>query len=78
FGKPVTAQPGENALDLNTRMRGALVRLLDEDRTTWWDAIRRDARDETPDGAGPDAAPWRRVWEASRPIPRTDRPKAWR
>jgi 1-acyl-sn-glycerol-3-phosphate acyltransferase len=78
FGKPLLPQPGETVTEFTARMRRALARLIDEDGTTWWEAIRRDARGETPDVAGPDAARWRRMWEASRPLPRTDRPKAWR
>jgi 1-acyl-sn-glycerol-3-phosphate acyltransferase len=78
IGRPVTPQPGEDAAAFTTRMRDALALLLDEDRTTWWDAIRRGARSETPDPAGPEAARWRRMWEASRPVARSAKPRAWR
>jgi 1-acyl-sn-glycerol-3-phosphate acyltransferase len=78
IGKPLTPQPGESAHDFNERMRGALARLLDEDRTTWWESIKREAHGETPDPSGPHGARWRRVWEASRPVARSGRPRAWR
>jgi 1-acyl-sn-glycerol-3-phosphate acyltransferase len=78
FGKPLTPRPGESASEFNGRMRTALARLLDEDRTTWWDSIVREAADAVPDPGGPDAARWRRMWEASRPLPKATRPRAWR
>jgi len=67
----------ETALEFNDRMRAALGALLDEDRTTWWEAIRRQARGATPDPGGSHGARWRRMWESSRPLPKP-RAKAWR
>ena len=66
FGRPLEPSAGESALDFNQRMRAGLAVTLNEDRSTWWDAIRgKGALDE----AGPDVARWRRVWEASAPMP---------
>ena len=49
------------------RIEAAVAAVLDEDRTTWWEARRRAARGETPDAAGPAVAQWRRVWEQTAP-----------
>lgn len=78
FGRPVRAEAGDRPRDFNERVRRALVRTLHEERTTWWEALSRDARDELPDASGPDAAQWRRIWEASRPLPERRAPRAWR
>jgi 1-acyl-sn-glycerol-3-phosphate acyltransferase len=77
FGRPLRPEPGEDAPAFTERIRAALAVALDEDRTTWWEATRRAARGETPSPTGPAAARWRRVWEASRPIERRGRPRAW-
>ena len=77
FGRPLRPSAGEDAAGFNERIGTALGATLDEDRTTWWDAIRRQARGEVPSAAGPEAARWRRTWEASRPMPRTGPPRAW-
>jgi hypothetical protein len=54
------------------------MELFDEDRTTWFEAVSRAARDETPSLAGPQGAPsWRRTWEGTRPIARRGRPSVW-
>lgn len=76
FGRPIRPAGGEDAGSFNARLRAALAVTLDEDRTTWWDAIRREARGEVASSAGPEAARWRRVWEASRPLARPGR-RAW-
>jgi 1-acyl-sn-glycerol-3-phosphate acyltransferase len=47
------------------RIKTAVASLLDEDRTTWWEARRRAAAGATPDPSGPSVAQWRRVWEQS-------------
>ncbi len=77
FGRPVRPGTDEDAASFNGRVRGALAVTLDEDRTSWWDAIRREARGEVDDASGPQAAPWRRVWEASAPLPARGRRAAW-
>ena len=65
FGEPLRPEPGESARDFAPRVKDAVARLLDEDRTTWWEARRRAAAGQTPDPAGPEVAPWRRLWEQS-------------
>ncbi len=77
FGRAVTPVAGESPADFNERMKTALARLLDEDRTTWWESLRREAGGQTPSPGGPEAARWRRVWEASRPVA-ASKPRAWR
>jgi len=66
FGRPLAARDGETVAEFNQRMRAGLAVTLNEDRSTWWDAIRgKDVVNE----AGPSVARWRRVWEASAPMP---------
>jgi 1-acyl-sn-glycerol-3-phosphate acyltransferase len=67
FGEPLYPAAGESSRDFAPRVRNAVAALLDEDRTTWWEARRRAAEGATPDPAGPDVAQWRRVWEQSAP-----------
>ncbi|MDQ4007853.1 MAG: 1-acyl-sn-glycerol-3-phosphate acyltransferase [Actinomycetota bacterium] len=75
YGEPVRSGDAETAREFAARVRGAVACLLDEDRSTWWEAQRRAARGETPDPAGPAVARWRRVWEqtASPAVDRTRR-----
>lgn len=74
FGRPVIPLPDEDPAAFNTRIREALAATLDEDRTTWFQAVGRAARGGTPSVAGPEgAARWRRMWEASRPLPKPQR-----
>jgi hypothetical protein len=70
FGKPLAPRLGESAAEFSQRMRAGLAVTLNEDRSTWWDAIRgKGAIDES----GPSVARWRRVWEASSPLPEARR-----
>lgn len=79
FGRPIRAGGDEPVLEFNERVRAAVAGLLDEDRTTWYAARRRAADRTTPDPAGPDVAPWRRVWESSAgPGVETAGRRAWR
>jgi 1-acyl-sn-glycerol-3-phosphate acyltransferase len=78
LGGPIMPEPAQTAQEFNDRMIRGLARLLDEDRTTWWESIRREARGEIPSPHGPEAPRWRRTWEASRPLPVTRRARAWR
>jgi 1-acyl-sn-glycerol-3-phosphate acyltransferase len=77
FGTPVYPEPGERARLFNERVKKALAMTLDEDATTWWDALSRAAKDEIPSPSGPDGAKWRRIWDASRPLPDPDDDLAW-
>ena len=77
FGTPVLPEPGERAGSFNERVRTALARTLDEDTTTWWGALTREQQGTLPDASGPEGARWRRVWDASRPLPDPDDDRAW-
>ncbi|MGH3412049.1 MAG: lysophospholipid acyltransferase family protein [Marmoricola sp.] len=80
FGEPVRPDDDDTPRSFAPRIRDAVSTLLDEDRSTWWEARRRAAQGRTPDPSGPDVATWRRVWEQSAPVP-TDaeqRTRAWR
>jgi len=81
FGEPLVAGPEESVRNFAPRIKDAVAALLDEDRSTWWEARRRAATGATPDPSGPDAAQWRRVWaQAESPDPEagTKKLSAWR
>lgn len=63
FGEPLWPGEGESPRAFTPRIRDAIGALLDEDRTTWWEARRRAANGATPNPSGPDVAPWRRIWD---------------
>ncbi|MGE5228030.1 MAG: lysophospholipid acyltransferase family protein [Planctomycetaceae bacterium] len=77
YGAPIYPNEGETHQELSRRMQQAVSELFDEDRTTWWEALRRAERDETPSLLGSPGPAWRRTWEGSKPVPRRGRPKAW-
>ncbi len=77
FGDPLRPAPGERAAELVQRLQQALASTLDEEASTWWKAIRRQAEGETAGHSGPEAAQWRRLWESSRPIPRVGSSSPW-
>jgi len=68
FGEPLVPGADESPRDFAPRIRAAVATLLDEDKTTWWEARRRSASASTPDPAGPQVAQWRRVWEQTAPV----------
>ena len=82
FGEPVVPERGESAREFAPRIRSGVGAPLDDERTTRWEAQQRAARNATPDPAGPDIAPWRRVWEQTAtltaPSPAGRRLRAWR
>ena len=86
FGDPLVPGEGESPRDFAPRIRAAVGALLDEERTTWWEASRRAASGSTPDPSGPDVAEWRRLWEQTEPVtapapvtsPSGRRLRAWR
>ena len=65
FGEPLVPGEGESVREFAPRIKAAVATLLDEDRSTWWEARRRASAGETPDPSGPKVATWRRVWEQS-------------
>jgi len=77
FGVPIHPEEGESHQSLSHRMSEAVATLLDEDRTTWWDALRRAERGETPPLTGPTGPQWRRTWEGSKPVARRAPGRTW-
>jgi 1-acyl-sn-glycerol-3-phosphate acyltransferase len=68
YGPPLVPSPEHDAASFTDAVRAGLARLLDEDNTDWYSAMRREADDETPAVTGPDASRWRRVWAATEPL----------
>jgi 1-acyl-sn-glycerol-3-phosphate acyltransferase len=77
FGPPLRLEVGEDFGSFSRRMQQALARLWDEDATTWWESLRREAEGTTPPLSGPPGPRWRRVWESTRPLPRRGPPRVW-
>jgi 1-acyl-sn-glycerol-3-phosphate acyltransferase len=77
YGRPLLPIEGETHQDLSRRMYQAVAQLHDEDRTTWWEALKRAEDGKTPSLAGPQGPSWLRRWDGSRPIPRRGPPKTW-
>jgi 1-acyl-sn-glycerol-3-phosphate acyltransferase len=78
FGAPVRPDDGDTPRTFAPRIRDAVAALLDEERSTWWQARRRTATDTTPDPSGPPLAQWRRVWEQSAPLEAGSTRSPWR
>ncbi|MCW3043591.1 MAG: phospholipid/glycerol acyltransferase [Actinobacteria bacterium] len=68
FGLPIRPLEGERSSAFSDRLRQGLGKVLEEDHSSWWNAIRLDASGELFDPGGPQVATWRRMWESSRPI----------
>jgi 1-acyl-sn-glycerol-3-phosphate acyltransferase len=77
FGPPLHPQPDEDFRSMSRRMQDAMARLWEEDRSTWWESLKRQASGETKLPTGPDGPRWLRVWEATRPLPRRRPPRVW-
>jgi 1-acyl-sn-glycerol-3-phosphate acyltransferase len=77
FGSPLYPAEGETHQDFSRRMSQAVTQLHDEDRSNWWEALKRAETGDTPSLAGPAAPDWRRRWEGSRPIARRGPSKTW-
>ena len=78
YGDVVFPEEGESHQALSARMQRSVMELFDEDRSTWFEAVARAARDETPSLSGPSGPSWLRTWEGTRPVPRRGRPKTWK
>jgi 1-acyl-sn-glycerol-3-phosphate acyltransferase len=78
YGRALHAQEGETHQELSLRMQHSIAELFDEDRTSWWQARGRAAREETPRLSGPTGPSWLRTWEGSRPIRRSGKRPTWR
>ena len=74
YGRPIYPREGETHQQLSLRMQQGVAELFDEDRTSWWEAARRAAKDETPSSRRPGRPGWLRTWEGSRPIRRSGKP----
>jgi hypothetical protein len=77
FGAPLFPEEGETHQSFTARMTQAIAELLDEDRTTWWEALQRAERGETPPPYGPSGPEWLKRWEGTRPIERRGSRKTW-
>lgn len=73
FGRPVIPLEGEDPAEFNARIRAGLAATLDEDRSTWFEAVGRASRGDSPSIAGPEGARWRRMWDASQPLSKPQR-----
>jgi 1-acyl-sn-glycerol-3-phosphate acyltransferase len=69
YGQPLRPAAGEDAEALTDRLRLEIARLLDEDDGDWYTSLRRAADGTTPSPSGPPAPRWRRVWDATAPLP---------
>jgi 1-acyl-sn-glycerol-3-phosphate acyltransferase len=77
YGPAIHPDREESSRDFMERLSDGVAALWDEDRTTWWDSVRRSAGEGTPRPSGPRGPRWLRVWEASRPLPRPGRSRVW-
>ncbi|HEX2314958.1 MAG TPA: lysophospholipid acyltransferase family protein [Thermomonospora sp.] len=67
YGRPVAPREGESVREFGARLEDAVGRLWVEHDEGWWNALRAPVPRLTP--RGPAAAPWRRIWESTRPVP---------
>ena len=77
YGAPIAPIPGEDHKVFSARIAKAVGRLWDEDQTTWWESLKREAEGKTPLPSGPQGARWRRVWESTRSIGGGPPDRAW-
>jgi 1-acyl-sn-glycerol-3-phosphate acyltransferase len=77
YGTPFWPREAETHQDLSRRMTAAVTELFHEERTTWWEALHRAQRGETPPLVGPSGPTWLRRWEGSRPIRRKGPDRVW-
>jgi 1-acyl-sn-glycerol-3-phosphate acyltransferase len=77
YGEPFRPEEGETHQDLSRRMTRAVTELFHEERTTWWEALHRAQRGETPTLVGPSGPDWLRRWEGSRSVGRKGPEKVW-
>jgi len=78
YGRPLFPGERETHQELSVRMQRAIAELHDEDASTWWSALHRAERGETPPLMGQSGAAWRRRWDGMRPIGRHGPGRTWR
>ncbi|QSB14782.1 1-acyl-sn-glycerol-3-phosphate acyltransferase [Natronosporangium hydrolyticum] len=78
YGTPLFPSEGEETRRFNTRLADSISRLWAEEELGWYESLRAEQRGELSLPTGPPAASWRRIWESSRPLPRTEPPHTWR
>ena len=77
FGPALHPEAGDDFRSFSRRIQQAMARLWDEDATNWYRSLRNQAEGRTPSLSGPDAPRWRRLWEASKPLPRPGPARVW-
>jgi len=77
FGPPVFPIRGEDYHDLSKRMIAGIARLADEDVSSWFASLRREADGAVRSIRGPGMARWRRVWDATASGPSDGRRDVW-
>jgi 1-acyl-sn-glycerol-3-phosphate acyltransferase len=75
FGRARRPARGESAVSLNRWLEAELGAMLEEDRTSWWQA-RRAARPGSAERIAPKPAEWRCIWQSSEPLVRGSGPWA--
>jgi 1-acyl-sn-glycerol-3-phosphate acyltransferase len=77
YAEPFWPTEGQTHQELSLQMTQAVTQLFHEERTTWWEALHRAQRGETPSLVGPQGPGWLRRWEGSRPVGRKGPAKVW-
>lgn len=92
YGRPLYLRPDEGVREFRVRLVQAVARLWAEEELGWYGALRAAAQGSlalptphesalpsTPDAPTPgaQAASWRRMWEATRPLPDEGRRRVW-
>jgi 1-acyl-sn-glycerol-3-phosphate acyltransferase len=77
FGTPIYPEPDEDHREFSRRLTQGVSQLLDEDRTSWFESVKRASEGKTPSASGPDGPNWLRVWEGARPLARSGKRRAW-
>ncbi|MDG2217704.1 MAG: lysophospholipid acyltransferase family protein [Acidimicrobiales bacterium] len=62
FGRPITAEDGENATRFGARIEREVAALADETSSDWYTARVRAHASESPGLTGPNSGGWRRSW----------------
>jgi 1-acyl-sn-glycerol-3-phosphate acyltransferase len=69
YGSPLVPDPEDDVGTLTDRIHAEIARLLDEGDSDWYASMRRAVDGVTPSVSGPAAPRWRRVWDATAPLP---------